>query len=55
MTLDLGQVPAGRHTLLLGVFGNKKTYRNEAADVRYADVRIRDADKTGDSLIRYGG
>lgn len=48
VTLDLGSVPPGRHTLLFGAFGNKKTYRNEAAEVRYADFRIADAEGSGE-------
>ncbi len=39
-TLDLGTVAAGNHTLIFGIFNNKKTFNNEFSDIRYDDVLL---------------
>ncbi|MEO1151675.1 MAG: cadherin-like domain-containing protein, partial [Pseudomonadota bacterium] len=41
VTLDLGELSAGNHTLALGAFNNQKTFNNESALVSFDDVLIR--------------
>ena len=38
LTVDLGVLSAGAHTLAIGGFNNKKTYRDERTDVFIDDV-----------------
>ncbi len=40
VTVDLGTLEAGEHTLTLGGFNNRKTWQNEAAELRFDDVLV---------------
>lgn len=40
VNFDLGQLSAGSHTLTIGGFNNKKTYRNESSEILIDDVVI---------------
>uniref|UniRef100_UPI00260AAEEE S8 family serine peptidase n=1 Tax=Pelagibius sp. TaxID=1931238 RepID=UPI00260AAEEE len=37
---DLGLLPAGTHTIVLGGYNNKKTYNNESTEIRFDDVQV---------------
>ena len=39
--LDLGRLKRGKHTVILGTFNNKKTYRNERTIAHFDDVVMR--------------
>ena len=47
VTLELGDLGAGTHTLRLGGFNNKKTTATESAVVRFDDVSVEAAATTG--------
>jgi uncharacterized delta-60 repeat protein len=47
VTLDLGNLAAGNHTLILGGFANKKTAADEYSDVLFDDVAIATDPATG--------
>ncbi len=57
VTLDLGTLSAGTHTLALGGYNNKKTYFNESTDFRFDDVEVTvtesDPDFTGTDTFTY--
>ena len=40
VTIDLGNLDAGSHTLSLGGFNNKKTTANEFSEIRFDDVSV---------------
>lgn len=41
VSIPLGQLSAGTHTIVIGAFNNKKTFRNEATEVLIDDVGVR--------------
>ncbi|MCB9946424.1 MAG: cadherin domain-containing protein [Rhodospirillaceae bacterium] len=65
VTLDLGNLPAGDHTISLGGFNNKKTASDESIQIRFDDVELQGTQDTaggndqidggaGDDIL-YGG
>ena len=58
VTIDIGNLSAGPHTVTLGGFLNKKTHSNEDAFIKFSDVEIAGAvpvgEDTGDDAL-YGG
>jgi len=61
VTVDVGELSAGNHTLTLSGFLNKKTFDDEDIDISFTDVEIKgtqtsgteDTDSSGDLI--YGG
>ena len=40
VTIDLGQLTAGDHTLVIGGYNNEKTFNDESVDIRVDDIQL---------------
>ena len=40
VTVDLGTLTAGSHTITFGGYSNKKTFADESADIRFDDIQL---------------
>jgi hypothetical protein len=40
VTIDVGDLPAGDHTITLGGYNNTKTYHDEELEVRFTDLQV---------------
>ena len=47
VTVDIGELSAGSHTITLGGFLNKKTFDDEDIDISFTDVEIKGTQSTG--------
>jgi len=47
VTVDIGELSAGSHTITLGGFLNKKTFDDEDIDISFTDVEIKGTQTTG--------